>query len=108
MSTTRGVVAGAFLCSAVLAGCVSESKYNQLEAENSQLQQQVASQEHQVGTQQQEIEKSQAQVSRLQTAFKYTVESDMLFPSGSWQMSDEGKRVLSKLATKLAPTQENK
>src|SRR5262249_20223548 len=31
-----------------------------------------------------------------------------LFPSGGWQMSTEGQQVIAKLATKLAPTQQNK
>ena len=101
MSITRGLVAGGLLCSAVLTGCVSQSKYDQLEAENTQLRQQV-------GAQQQQIETSQAQVSRLQGAIKYTVNSDLLFPTGSWQMSEDGKRVIAKMATKLAPGQENK
>ena len=34
--------------------------------------------------------------------------SDLLFPSGGWQMSDAGKRIISGFAQKLAPTQENK
>jgi chemotaxis protein MotB len=97
----RGLVAGGLLWGAVLAGCVSQSKYNQVEAENTQLRQQV-------GAQQMQIDTSQAQVSRLQGAIKYTVNSDLLFQPGSWQMSDDGKRVISKMATKLAPAQQNK
>lgn len=106
--STRRLATVVFLCSAALTGCVSQSKYDALEAENEQLRQQVAAQQRQVGQQQQQIETHQAQVQRLQGAIKYTIESDLLFPSGSYQMSDEGKRVIAKMAKKLAPTQENK
>jgi chemotaxis protein MotB len=106
--SVKSLVAVGFLGSAVVTGCVSQSKYNQLEAENTQLRQQVTTQQQQVATQQQQIEAGQAQVSRLQGAIKYTVNSDLLFPTGSWEMSDAGKTIISKMATKLAPTQQNK
>ena len=38
----------------------------------------------------------------------YTVNSDLAFPPGGWQLSDAGKDVFAKLVKKLAPTQENK
>jgi outer membrane protein OmpA-like peptidoglycan-associated protein len=38
----------------------------------------------------------------------YTVNSDLLFPPGGWQLSAAGKEVFAKLVKKLAPTQENK
>jgi outer membrane protein OmpA-like peptidoglycan-associated protein len=49
-----------------------------------------------------------AQICRLQGAIKYTVNSDLLFPSGGWQICDRGKQIISTLAAKLAPTQQNK
>jgi chemotaxis protein MotB len=73
--------------SAILTGCVSQSKYEALQAQN-----------------QQQAER----ISRLQGAIKYAVNSDLLFPSGGWQMSAQGQQVIAKLATKLAPTQQNK
>ncbi len=51
---------------------------------------------------------NKAQICRLQGAIKYTVNSDLLFPSGDWQMSDRGKQIISNMASKLAPTQQNK
>ncbi|MDB4962387.1 MAG: hypothetical protein JWP01_2386 [Myxococcales bacterium] len=95
------LIAGGFLCSSVLMGCVSQSKYQALEAENAQLQQQVAAQQSQLGT-------SEGKITRLQGAVKHTIEADLLFPSGSWEMSDDGKQILGRMAQKLAPTQENK
>ena len=49
-----------------------------------------------------------AQISRLQGAIKYTINSDLLFPSGGWQMSPEGQQIIAKMAVKLAPSQQNK
>jgi len=82
------------MASVFLSGCVSQSAYDQLQAQNQQLQQQVAA--------------DKAQICRLQGAIKYTVNSDLLFPSGGWQMSDRGKQIIANMATKLAPTQQNK
>jgi len=77
-----------------MAGCVSQSKYDDLAAQNTQLQQQLNA--------------SQAHVSRLQGAIKYTVNSDLLFPSGSWQMSADGKEIIAKMAKTLAAGQQDK
>ena len=68
--TTAGktsLIALPVLSAALLAGCVSQSSYDALQAQNQQLQQQVATQS--------------AEISRLQGAIKYTVNSDLLFPS---------------------------
>ena len=78
-----------------LTACgVSQSKYDALAAENQQLQQQVAA--------------DQAHISRLQGAIKYTVNSDLLFPSGSWEMSAGGKKIIGDMARMLAPDQQDK
>jgi len=60
-----------------LAACVSQSRYDDVVAQNQQLQQQVASLSSQVQT-------TQTQVGRLQSAIKYTIDSDLLFPPGKW------------------------
>ena len=80
-------IIGSVLLAAILTGCVSQSKYEALQAQN-----------------QQQAE----QISRLQGAIKYTVNSDLLFPSGGWQMSTQGQQLIARLATKLAPTHQNK
>jgi chemotaxis protein MotB len=84
----------------LLAGCVSQSKYDDVVAQNQQLQQQLASLSAQVNA-------AQTQVGRLQSAIKYTVDSDLLFPPGKWEMSAPGKDVIGKFTSKLAPTQQN-
>ena len=96
-----GLTMGPLLCAAALAGCVSKSDYDALQQQNQQLQAQVATQQQQIAAQQQ-------QISRLQGAIKYTVNSDLLFPPGGWQMSDAGKQIIARLAKQLAPTQQNK
>ena len=86
--------------SVLLAGCVSQSAYDALQLQNQQLQQQVATQSAQIAT-------ANAQISRLQGAIKYTLNSDLLFTSGGWQISARGQQVIVTMATKLASTQQN-
>jgi chemotaxis protein MotB len=95
------VIVGALLSTIALTGCVSQSKYDTLRTQNEQLQQQTAAQAAQIAN-------DKAQISRLQGAIKYTVNSDLLFASGGWQMSARGKQLIANLAKKLAPTQQNK
>ena len=90
----RGVLLLPLIASVLLSACVSQSAYEQLQAQNSALQAQVAA--------------DKAQICRLQGALQYTVNSDLLFPSGGWQMSHRGKQIIATMAAKLAPTQENK
>jgi chemotaxis protein MotB len=80
------LIIGSALMTVVMAACVSQSEYDAVKAQNQQL---------------------QAQNSRLQGAIKYTIESDLLFPSGGWQMSAQGQQIIAKMAAKLAPTQQN-
>ena len=87
------LIGASVLSCLMLTGCVWQSDYDKLKQQNAQLQQQVASQ--------------QAQISRLQGAIKYTVNSDLLFPSGGYQISDRGKQIIANMAKKLAPTQQN-
>ena len=96
--TVRNVKFGAFLLPvvlpALLGACVSQSQYDELAAQNRQLQQQVT------------VDK--AHIGRLQGAIKYTVNSDLLFPSGSWQMSADGKEIIAKMARTLAAEQQER
>jgi len=116
------------LCGAAVlfAGCVSKGKYNDLEAKYTdlqgqyttlqgqyqQLQQSSAAQARQsvadIAALKKELAADKVHVSRLQDAIKYTVNSDLLFRSGSWEMSKEGQEVIGKLAPRLAPFQQSK
>src|SRR5690349_10915263 len=108
------------LCgAAVLAGCVSkgkytdlEAKYNTLQGQYQKVQQASAAQATQSATEiaalKQEIDAGKVHVSRLQNAIKYTVNSDLLFQSGSWEMSPQGQELIAKLVPQLAPFQQAK
>src|SRR5271170_5732095 len=97
----RGVLMLPLMASVALSACVSQSSYDALQAQYQQAQQQNAALSNQVAA-------DKAQICRLQGAIKYTVNSDLLFPSGGFQMSDRGKQIIAGFAAKLAPTQQNK
>src|SRR5277367_1696299 len=97
----RSIVFAPLLGSVLLSGCAWKSDYDKVVAQNQQLQQQNTADEQQIAT-------DKAQISRLQGAIKYTVNSDQLFAPGSWTMSAQGKQIISKMASQLAPTQQNK
>lgn len=97
----RSIVLTPLLGAVLLSGCVWKSDYDKVVMQNQQLQEQNAANEQQIAT-------DKAQISRLQGAIKYTVNSDQLFAPGSWQMSAQGKQIIAKMASQLAPTQQNK
>jgi len=82
----------------VLAGCVSQQKYDTLDTEYEQLNQ----------TMSKEVAANQMHITRLQNAIKVTVNNELLFPSGDWQMPVEAQRTLSKIVPNLAPKQQAK
>lgn len=96
-----GLIAGSVLSVALLAGCASQSDYDALKAQNQALQQQV-------DTQSAELAAAKTQIARLQGAIKYTVNSDLLFQPGGWQLSARGKEIIARIASKLAPGQQQK
>ena len=89
-----GILLMPFIAPVLLTACVSQGKYDDLQAQNQQLHRQNAT--------------LSQQVSRLQGAIKYTVNSDLLFPPGGWQMSSEGKQIIGKMASTLASAQQSK
>ena len=122
----RSVLLLLWAASALLAGCGSQGKYDELEAKYNalqgqykqlegqykQLQQASAAQAAQssadIAALKQEMDAGKVHVSRLQNAIKYTVNSDLLFQSGSWEMSKEGQELIAKLVPQLAPFQQSK
>jgi len=83
-----------------LSACVSQSAYDALQAQNQQLQTQNQQLQSQVSAE-------RAQVTRLQGAIKYTVNSDLLFTSGGWDIAPAGEQVMARMASQLASTQQN-
>jgi chemotaxis protein MotB len=90
---------GSLLLAVSLTGCVSQGKYDALQAQNSQLQQQNSQLS-------QDLAASKAQASRLIGAVKYTVNSDLVFTPGGWEIRPQGKQIIAKMASQLAPTQQ--
>ena len=88
------------LCTAllVLAGCVSQQKYDTLDAQYQQLNQTMSA----------EVAANQMQITRLRDAIKVTVNNELLFPSGDWQMPVEAQQTLRKIVPILAPKQQAK
>ena len=77
----RGVLLLPLMAPVLLSACVSQSRYDDLQAQYKQLQQQNATLTAQVAA-------DKAQICRLAGAIKYTVNSDLLFTSGGWDMSE--------------------
>ena len=107
MSELRSGRIRAFMFAAmlVLAGCVSQQKYNEqlqkndaLQAKYDQLNQAMSS----------EINSKQMHVERLQNAIKVTVNDQLLFPSGDWQMPATAQQTIAKMVPILAPMQQTK
>ena len=80
------------------SGCVWKSDYDAVVAENNQLKQEMASLQAQNAA-------AAHQVSRLGGAVLYTLQGDLLFPSGGYQVSDAGKKLIGRVASQLAATQ---
>src|SRR5919198_3217993 len=82
----------------ILSACVSEQAYDALENDYNQLNQRLSD----------EIAQRQVRITRLQGAIKVAVNSDLLFPSGSWQMPPQAAQLISRMAPILAPFQQTK
>jgi len=89
----------------VLAGCVSQQKYeaqqqkyDALQGRYDQLNQTMSS----------EIGAKQMHIERLQNAIKVTVNDQLLFPSGEWQMPATAQQTIAKMVPILAPMQQTR
>src|SRR5690242_17211656 len=85
----------------LLGGCVWQSDYDKLQAQNQQLQQQLTAATN-------ELNATKAQAGRLGGAILFTVNSDLAFAPGSWELTSRGKSLISSFARKLGPTQQQK
>ena len=87
-----------FTAMLLLAGCVSQQKYDTLDAQYQQLNQTMSA----------EVAANQMQITRLRDAIKVTVNNELLFPSGDWQMPVEAQQTIGKIVPILAPKQQAK
>ena len=89
----------------LMAGCVTQSKYDESQQQNAELQQQYTDLQKAMGS---EIDAKEMHITRMQDAIKLSVNSQLLFPSGGWEMSDEAKTTIAKIAQVMAPHQKSK
>jgi chemotaxis protein MotB len=82
----------------LLSACVPAQQYDALENDYNQLNQRLSG----------EIAQQQVHITRLQGAIKVAVNSDLLFPSGSWQMPPQAAQTIAEMAPILAPFQQTK
>jgi chemotaxis protein MotB len=87
-ATRRGLLLVPLLAALLLSGCVSVSTYDQ-------LQQRLSG----------EISQDQVRITKLQGAIKVTVNSELLFPEGGYQMPPAAAATIAKIAPILAPMQ---
>jgi chemotaxis protein MotB len=80
----------------ILSGCVPAQQYDALENDYNRLNQQLSG----------EIASQQVHITRLQGAIKVAVNSELLFPSGGWQMPPGAAQTIAKMAPILAPFQQ--
>jgi chemotaxis protein MotB len=80
----------------MLSACVPAQQYDALENDYNQLNQRLSG----------EIAAQQVHITRLQGAIRVAVNSDLLFPSGGWQMPPAAAQTISEMAPILAPFQQ--
>src|SRR5215472_17907756 len=88
-----------------LAGCVSKQTYEESQQKNTELEQEYQQLNQQMSA---EVGAKNMQITRLQDAIRVSINSELLFPSGRWDMSDNAKQSISKVAAILAPHQKTK
>jgi chemotaxis protein MotB len=93
------------LAASLLAGCVSQQKYEEVQKKNDELEQEYQQLNQSMSA---ELAAQQMQISRLQNAIKVSVNSALLFPSGGWEMTAQAKESIAKIAAILAPHQKTK
>jgi chemotaxis protein MotB len=89
----------------LLAACVSQQKYDASQQKNSELETEYQQLNQAMSA---EVGAKNMQISRLQNAIKVSVNSELLFPSGGWEMPAQAKETIGKMAAILAPHQTTK
>ncbi len=96
-------VAGA--AALLMVGCVSQQKYDESQQKNAELEQQYNELNQSMSA---EVASKDMHITRMQDAIKVSVNSELLFPSGGWEMSTDAKTSIAKIAAILAPHQKAK
>jgi len=93
----RTIVPGAAVipfAALILAGCVSQSAYDEQAAQLQQVQAQAAAQ--------------QAEIAKMQAENKWVVAGDLLFPEGGYQLGPNGQAALNQYVPQLRALQNAK
>src|SRR6516162_4907760 len=107
MSRIRTSMLGAISIASLfaLAGCVSQQTYEAQVQKTDALQQKYDQLNQQMSS---EIAHNEMHIERLQNALRVTVNDQLLFPSGDWQMPADAQQSIAKIAKILAPMQQTK
>ena len=100
LSSTLTTLVAAML---LLGGCVSQEKYNAQVQKNDALQTRYDQLNQTMSS---EINSKGMHIERLQNAIKVTVNDQLLFPSGDWQMPATAQQTIAKMVPILAPMQQ--
>jgi chemotaxis protein MotB len=94
------------------AGCASEKQYEKSQQPSTEAQKRDAELEQEFQQLNQamggDLEGKRIQIARLQEAIKVIVNSELLFPSGGWELSDTAKAMIDRIASVLVPHQTTK
>ena len=90
----------------MLAGCVSQQKHDESQRKKAELEQEYQQLIQQMN--QTEVDARNMQITRMQNAIRVSINSGLLFPSGSYDMSESAERTIAKFASILAPHQQTK
>ncbi len=108
----RGMAALAGTALLLLSGCVSQQQYDALQHDYNQciskhdaLQDEYDQLNKRLSS---EIAQKTVHIERLQGAIKVDVNSELLFPSGGWEMPPDAAQTIAKIAPILAPMQQTK
>ena len=101
---TRAILFAA--AAAMLAvGCVSQQTHNEALDRNAQLEKEYQELNQSMSS---EVSSKNMHIERLQDAIKVSVNSELLFPSGGYEMPDTAKASIAKIAKVLAPHQKSR
>lgn len=89
----------------ILGGCVSQKTYDESQQKNAELEAQYKQLNDTMGS---EVASRDMRISRMQDAIKVSLNDQLLFPSGGWEISSQAKASIAKIAKILAPHQANK